>query len=215
MKIAYKIMYVLSADACTKHNIAEIIDSFLNFTNILVDIFLSVVTGVTMIIGLRYLKSLKEKKLAASFSFWSQLKLKIIRLNNYLFWNKEIVNNLYSIETRIQWEEKEIPIKQLEEFKQLSIDILSYLDKTSDQMPAYNGWTEDMKNFIDFLAKIIQYDICNGNSMFMETRVVDKEIRDEYYAGVCKTLTNLIDGIQRGQQELEEKLFPLKSKSMP
>lgn len=187
-------------------SISYILDSFSSVAGI----FLSIVTGVSMIFGMRYLKSLKEKKLAASFSFWSQIKLKIIRLHNYLLWNKEIINNLYSSESRIRWEEKEVAMQQLQEFKELAVDILNYLDKTPDQMPAYIGWSKDMLEFIDFLSKIVQYDICNNNSMFIKDGIVEKAERDAYYAEICNTMQSLIDGIQIGQNKLEAKLFSKK-----
>lgn len=173
-------------------------------------IFLSIVTGVSIIIGMRYIKSLREKKLAASFSFWSQIKLKIIRLQNYLLWNKEIINNFYNTESRLRWEEKEVSMDQLNDFKKLVIDVLEYLDKTPDQMPAYIGWSEDMMVLMDFLTKVIQYDICNNTNMFFSNEIVDKKERDVYYSNVCNAIQSLISGIQNGQFELEKKLFPQK-----
>lgn len=184
--------------------------SMLDSLSTMVGIFLSVITGVSMIFGMRYLKSLKEKKLAASFSFWSQIKLKIIQLLNYMLSNKEIINNFYSTESRLRWEEKEVAMQQLEEFKKLTVDIIKYLDETPDQMPAYIGWSNDMLQFIDFLSKVVQYDICKSDSMYLKNGIVEKEERDAYYADICNTMQSLIDGIQRGQAELEVNLFPRK-----
>lgn len=188
-------------------SISAVISFVLDSLSTVAGTFLSIVTGVGILFGMSYLKSLKEKKLAASFSFWSQIKLKIVRLQNYLLWNKEIINNLYSTESRLYWEEKEVALEQLQEFKKLASEVLEYLDKTPDQMPAYKGWSNDMINFIDFLSKIVQYDICKSNDMFLNKEIVEKEERDSYYADICKTMKNLIDGIQEGQTDLENKLF--------
>lgn len=190
--------------------INDYMTSGLEPVNMIAGIFLSIVTGVSMIFGMRYLKSLKEKKLSASFSFWSQIKLKIIRIHNYMLWNKEIINNFYSVDSRLQWEENEVAIEQLQEFKQLAEEILEYLDQTEDQMPAYNGWSKDMVELIDFLSKVVQYDICKSDDLFFTNEVVEKEYRDAYYADICRIMQSLIDGIQKGQSELERKLFPEK-----
>ncbi len=188
-------------------SISTVISFVLDSLSTVAGTFLSIVTGVGILFGMSYLKSLKEKKLAASFSFWSQIKLKIVRLQNYLLWNKEIINNLYSTESRLYWEEKEVAMEQLQEFKKLASEVLGYLDKTPDQMPAYKGWSNDMINFIDFLSKIVQYDICKSDDIFLNKKIVEKEERDLYYADICKTMKNLIDGIQKGQTDLENKLF--------
>ncbi len=190
--------------------ISEGLASGLEPINVIVSIFLSIVTGVSMIFGMRYLKSLKEKKLAASFSFWSQIKLKIIRMHNYMLWNKEIINNFYSVDSRLQWEENEVTMEQLQDFKKLAKEILEYLDQTEDQMPAYNGWSKDMLELIDFLSKVIQYDICKNDDMFFTNEIVKKEVRDAYYADICRIMQSLIEGIQKGQSDLEKDLFPLK-----
>lgn len=188
-------------------SIGDYISSVLDSLSTITGILLSIITGVSMILGMRYLKSLKEKKLSASFSFWSQMKLKIIRLRNYMLWNKEIINNFYNTKSRLGWEEKEVAMEQLQEFKKLAIEILEYLDKTPDQMPAYKGWSKDMIDFVDFLSKLVQYDICKSDEMFFSDNIVKKEERDAYYADVCKIMESLIEGIQAGQAELENELF--------
>ena len=203
-------MVILTNELGEKAMTYDFVDFMLDSLNTVTGIFLSIIMGVSMIFGMRYLKSLREKKLDASFSFWSQIKLKIIRLHNYLLWDKEIINNFYSPESRIRWEEKEVAIQQLQEVKKIAVDILKYLDETPDQMPAYIGWSEDMLKFEDFLSKLVQYDICKNDSMFLTNSIVEKEERDAYYADICNTMQSLIDGIQSGQAYLEINLFPRK-----
>lgn len=67
-------------------------------------IFLSVITGVSIIKGLGYLKNYKEKTNAATFTFWTQLRMRIFVLMRWLEEDNSLVNNLFSPSSKDTWE---------------------------------------------------------------------------------------------------------------
>ena len=184
--------------------------SILDNTGTLVGIIISIVTGVSIIRGIRYLKTLKEKQYLATFTFWSQINVRIIRIHNLLTENKGLLNNLYPPKARTLWEVSSPPIEIVNEFKNLVCQTLEYLESTTDQMPAYLGWSNDFSEFMSFLTEIVQYDICKDNEYFFNETMMKhptKGDRDKYWKHTRNLTERLMCGIKDRQTLIEAELY--------
>lgn len=176
-------------------------------------IFASIVTGVSLILGLRYIKSLKEKTSAATFSFWTQLSIRIYEILSRMKQENGagLLDNLFSQKARIEWPDMAPKIEAVYEFKKKIEDLLDFIENTPDQMPAYVGWTEDYKIIISFFNDIINYDIANPNKLFKYNaeEPIDINVRNNYYYTICSTMERICDGITKKQKETERKIYRL------
>lgn len=178
----------------------------LNNVDTIVGILISIITGVSVILGLHYLKSLKEKYTVATFTFWSQINVRIVRLCSLLKEEKRFLNNMYPHSVQANWETSNLSQQRVKEYQNLVKETLKFLESTDDQMPAYIGWSEDFKEFIQFLTNIIQYDICNSTGQFVEDTTGIISDRDTYWENVCSVMERLQTGINKRQKEIEEKI---------
>lgn len=188
--------------------VVQLIDwtTMLNNVDTIVEILISIITGVSVILGLHYLKSLKEKYTVATFTFWSQINVRIVLLCSLLKEEKRFLNNMYPQDIQANWETSNLSQKRVKEYQDLVKDTLNFLKSTDDQMPAYVGWSEDFKEFIQFLTNIIQYDICNSTGQFVENVSGIISERDTYWENVCSVMERLQAGINKKQKEIEEEI---------
>lgn len=181
---------------------------FIESSEKVIGILLSIVTGVSIILGCLYIKSIKEKANSATFTFWSHLKVKIIKINNLLKAEPGLINNMYPPETRMSWEDVPISNEKVKDFSKLINETLKYLEETPDQMPAYRGWSNDLYVFLEFLTNAIQYDIADSetkfSNCFSEATLTD---RNAYVKKISHSMDKLINGINKRQEKIEKKLY--------
>lgn len=171
-------------------------------------IFLSVVTGVNIIRGFNYLKDLRKKTDAATFTFLAQLRVRLIEISQWLENEKGILGNFYTPDAKDAWESYLSPTDiRVKEFKRKVEDALIYIKSTPDQMPAYRGWTIDYNKLINFLNDVIQYDICDSEKYFKFTAMERESHMEEYCNDICKSIDRICKGIETKQEEIETKLF--------
>lgn len=183
---------------------------FTNSENIknIAEVFAAIIGGVCAIKGIYWLKGLRDKKIAATFGFWSQLAIKLKMLKKRLESNHNLINNLYSIEAKKSWLNISAPPEKesLNEFKGLVEEILSFIKDAPDQMPAYRGWTDDYSKLVDFLDDILYYDVSIPNAMFKFDDPCSVEDRDKHLDDICKILSHLIEEIEKAQKSIEKEL---------
>lgn len=169
-------------------------------------VFLNITTGVCAIIGIGYLRKLREKRNLSVYSFWQQIRVRIGAICSWLESDYSLINNLYTPEIRLVRESEltEDP-NRIEEFKKLAIQTLEYIKQTPDQMPAYRGWTEDYTVIIEFLDDVIRYDISNPDNFFKFIKDDDIKI-DAYCNGVIECMQRLCKEIKLRQIKTEKKL---------
>lgn len=187
-----------------------IMKSVCNLENIkdCTSIFLSIVTGVSVIKGLNYLKGLKEKTNAATFTFWSQFRIRIYELMNWLEADNTLIDNLYELKLRDAWEsELTQDSDRVEIYKEKVKETIEYIEKTPDQMPAYIGWTSDYTKIIGFLNDLIQYDICNPKKYFKFSSNQTIKDKKQYCDDICKTMRKLCEKIEQKQREIEKDIL--------
>lgn len=174
----------------------------------IINIGLNFITGVGIIIGLGYLKSLRDKTYNATFGFWAQFYNRIYELLRWLKEDNSVINNLYSPQARKPWENDLAEVSdRTKEFKEKVNDILDFLMHEADQMPAYVGWASDYNKLLEFFYDIVQYDICNTNKCFKFWKPVDIEERNKYCEEVINTMENVCIGIKKRQKILEKRIY--------
>lgn len=202
---------VLACCSCAANTLnqtgSSLLDSAENIKT-LVEAIVSIIGGVCAIHGIRLIKSLREKKTAATFTFWTQLCVKLKMLASRLESEPSLVNNLYSEEVRALWTNAGAPPTQetLTDFINVATGILEFIKNSADQIPAYRGWTDDYFAIVEFLDDISLFDIADDSSRFKFTKGETIEQRDEYVSLKCKTLNRMIEKIQSEQKKIEKRL---------
>lgn len=166
------------------------------------DIVLSVLTGVIAIIGISYIKPLKDKTISATFTFWSQLKIRLIPIKARLEADNDILSNIYNDDDDESLHPKKDRITELKTDIQ---NTLEYIKNTPDQMPAYRGWSVDYAKLILLLEDCLVYDIENGESYFKN--IIHDSTNKNYQEEICKTIDKIICGIDERQKKIEKKIL--------
>lgn len=173
-----------------------------------ISILLNVITGVGIIIGLGYLKSLKDKTYTAAFGFWSQFYNRIYELLRWLKADNSIISNMYSPQARRMWENDLIEVNdRTKEFKEKVQSMLEFMMQESDQMPAYIGWADDYNKLMEFFYDIIQYDICNIHDFFKFCEPVNIEEKNNYCKKIIETMEHICKEIKNRQEILEKRIY--------
>lgn len=167
--------------------------------------FLNIVLGVSAIKGLGYLKTYKEKKGTATFTFWMQLNIRIIEIKGWLENDYNLINYLFDENSRSLWESESADNNErVKLFKNYVEETIQFIKKTPDQMPAYIGWSDDYSKFIIFLNDIVQFDICDGKDYFKFENEQTTEKRNKYCKDICKIMEKMYQGILAEQKKIEK-----------
>lgn len=170
-------------------------------------IFLNIVSGVSIIKGLGYLKMYKEKLATATFTFWSHFNIMLTQIRKDLENDYALINNLYDIRSRSSWENGiSSNSSNVEQFYNQIKELLNYLKTTPDQMPAYKGWTDDFDNLKEFLTDAIEFDIRDSEKSFKFNGIYDINDRNEYVKNILSKMNNLLSGIERKQKNVESQI---------
>ncbi|MBE7065563.1 MAG: hypothetical protein E7384_07130 [Ruminococcaceae bacterium] len=179
------------------------------------EISILIIGGISAIKGINYLKSLREKRALSTFSFWTHFNIKLLMLKNRLDNDHSIINNLFSEEIRATWNNTGAPCsdENLKSFLLLASETLVLVKSTSDQMPAYPGWTDDYLELVNFLDDIFHYDISNPTSCFKFYKVpTTVDMRNNLCIQICETMNRLSNGIKKVQKETEKYICSTKRK---
>lgn len=181
-------------------SILENMDQVLTLAN-------SLLALVVIIIGMSWIMPLKEKQNAASFTFWSQLLVRLIRIKSHLMSDSKCLYYLYSPEARSSWSGVLAPNpSEFSSLKEMVAETLSFLQGADDQMPPYSGWTDDYKKLLDFFTDIIIYDICNSGTKFKYTTSVEYGSLINLVNSICDLIELICNNIVDKQKYIERKL---------
>lgn len=170
-------------------------------------IFLNIALGVGAFKGLGYLKTYKEKRSAATFTFWIQLKLRIMEIKSWLENDFNLINYLFDENARSLWESDSADLdSRILNFKNIIVEAKKFIENASDQIPAYLGWIDDYNEFIQFLNDVIQFDICIGDDYFKFVGEQSVNVRNMYCKNKCQAMQRMCDGIEVRQKKVEEEL---------
>lgn len=170
-------------------------------------IFLNIVLGVSAYKGLGYLKTFKEKKDAATFTFWMHLRIRMMEIRAWLQDSNSLINHLFTEETRLSWEsESPEDEERIKTFQKLVKETICFIKEAPDQIPAYSGWTYDYNKLVNFLNDIIQFDICNEKEYFKYKEIRSIKERNDYCEDICMAIERMCKGIEDKQIKVEESI---------
>ena len=77
--------------------------SIIEIVEIGANIFVAIMTGVVAMLGIGCIKPLKEKTWSATFTFWSQLSVRLMLIRRWLELDTGVLDNLYSPNAKQGW----------------------------------------------------------------------------------------------------------------
>lgn len=157
-------------------------------------------------IVVRFSKYVEE----ATFTFWSQLEIRLIHIKSLLNSDKSLINNLYFPDLTKDWNSHSPSDKLIADLYEIIIECRSYIESAHNQVPAYNGFSSDMKIIYGFLIDCCVYDIRDNGSKFIPKDDVTEDDRDRLRQSVCDTIDRIVTGIDQEQKSVEKKLYLLK-----
>lgn len=188
------------------HIIQVLVDNIGNMKD-LSYVFLNIFLGIGAYKGLKYLKTYKEKRNAATFTFWIQLRIRMVEIKSWLEEAPGLVDYLYDETTRGEWlGDSPIFDERIQQFKKLIEETNKFIKDMPDQMPAYVGWTDDYNKFIEFLNDSIQFDISDGHRYFKFGGGKDIMHRDKYVQDICDIIDKMSKEIVMRQKSIELEL---------
>lgn len=189
-------------------NILYNINNNIMYLETISHIFINIITGVSIIKGIGYLKGLKEKTNSATFNFWSQLRARLGEILSWLEDDYSLLDNMYEPVARNAWQsELASREERVKDFKKIVEETINYIKSTPDQMPAYKGWTNDYIFLIAFLNDVIKYDVTNANRYFKYRGQISKPERDNICKNICVVLERLCIGITDKQIRIENQIL--------
>ena len=162
---------------------------------------------VVIIIGLSWLRPLKEKQNAASFTFWSKLRVRLIQIHRHLQVNDNCLYYLYSPIVSSRWDAILAPDpEEFHSLKDVVDETLTFLQGADDQMPPYFGWTDDYTKLIESLTDIIVFDICEPSAKFRYQEIVEYGDLLNKRKDICDLIISMCSKIENNQKSIESKL---------
>lgn len=189
------------------HTSGEGVLSFLATAQSVVESVSTIVAGVGLVMGCRYIRSLREKANSAIFTYWSQISIRLTQIKNAIDADKRLINNLYPEQERQEWEGSVVSSEKIQSFYKLASDTMDFLKKAPDQMPAYAGWNKDYTTIITFLLDIIQYDIREADKYFILHQGSANEDRNRRCNEVSCALSTILNNIQERQSATEKRMY--------
>lgn len=114
---------------------------------------------------------------------------------------------MYSVDVCQYWDVLAPHEERVQEFKNVIVRALSFLKSSSDQMPAYKGWSNDYDMLIKYLNDMVIYDICNNNHYFKFNNSETHDDREKLAEEICSLLTKMSSGIKEKQNDMEKRIF--------
>lgn len=188
------------------HIIKILVDNIGNLKDISY-IILNLALGVGAFKGLGYLKTYREKRNAATFTFWVQLRVRMMEIKSWLATDYSLIDYLYDEKIRGTWEsESTADIQRIICFKKIVEESIQFIKTSSDQIPAYVGWTDDYNKFIAFLNDLIQFDISDGDNYFKYEEESNISDRNQYVIDICEIIDRMCQEIVIKQKSIENEL---------
>ena len=129
------------------------------------------------------------------------------QLSLYISCDVGVLDNLYSSDSRKNWDILSPDDSRIEEFKSIVNEALNFLKRSPDQMPAYNGWSKDYGELIKFLNDVIVFDVCNNDQHFKFYDEKTLEERNKYAKEIQDLIQKMHSGIAKKQESIESQLF--------
>ena len=181
-------------------------DRVLSHSESVLTVIVDLLVAVAGVFGIRYLYNIKSKRLNATFSYYSRLKVrlylmrKIVENNKDAFLNKLIPEN---IRHDLGLENASVINHDMGILVDTANETLKFLKTEEDQFPASEDWIICHNNLLDFL-----YDCSKMSDPKFYKWKTDYQVKQqEYYSIHLSNLEKMIDDISKQQIKLNDKLF--------
>lgn len=178
------------------------------YTSTFSDIVVNVVVIIGGILGLSYIKRMRDKQSDATFSYLMRLN---IRLKYFkIFFEKyrdDIMGRFYPENYRREpsVDRMNLVEETIQNLSQQAEETLDFLRNEDNQLPAKSGWVDNINQFVELLINCEQL---KNKEYFIwtENKDVEKE-REEHYEEIMKIINTLLNMVNARQKELEDKIF--------
>lgn len=175
-----------------------IIENVCNIIKIVAETLLCGVTGGCAILGVSYLRKLKEKKQESLAGFWIQFGAQIIMINNRIQDFPELLSSMCSDDSI-----EKLSVDQLEnDFYAIVKNTLDFIKCHDNQIPLVPGWTENYFFFITFLNDYDQYHYKKDGVPYFYKFQTANEL-DSYRKKQIRCMQQLINIINNELKKLE------------
>ena len=149
------------------------------------------------------IKRLRIKRDDAIFSFLQRLQIRVRRLNSTFKNHKEYLLDSLIVPTKrsIGLDAPNSYIDNLaNKFSKDASETITFLMNENDQIPLYNGWTEQCKILIEFLEA---YSRIEDKNYFLWT---DDQNKESFFKVHSENMDMMIEKINARQLEIEEEI---------
>lgn len=190
--------------ATTEIDWGEVLIYTSTFSDIIVN-FIVIIGGV---LGLSYIKRMREKQSDATFSYLMRLNIRL-KYFKIIFekYRDNIMGRFYPETYRREpsVERMNLVEETIQDLSQQAKETLDFLRNEDNQLPAKKGWVENINQFIELL--IICEQLKNREYfMWTENEDIEKE-KDGHYKEIMKIINTLLNMVNERQKELENKIF--------
>jgi len=181
-------------------------DKILSHSESVLTIIIDLLVAIAGVIGIRYFYYIKSKKLNATFSYFSRLKVRLYLMNSILESNKDaFLNRLIPESLRLDLgpEKASVINDDIDRLIDTANETLGFFKTEEDQFPASLEWISNYDLLLDFL-----YDCVKMKDIkYYKWKDNYKNEQQNYYDKHRKNLEDMIDSISKQQEELNKKLF--------
>lgn len=178
------------------------------YTSTFSDIIVNVIVIIGGILGLSYIKRMREKQSDATFSYLMRLNIRL-KYFKIIFekYRDDIMGRFYPENFRREpsVERMNLVDETIQNLSQQAEETLNFLRNEDNQLPAKKGWIENINQFIDLLISCEQL---KNREYFIwtENEDIEKE-KERHYEEIMKIINTLLKMVNERQKELENKLF--------
>lgn len=185
-------------------SISDILSGTDTFTNIIVNIIV-IVGGI---VGLNYIRKMREKQIDATFSYLTRLNVRLKYFDCILdTYSEEIMDCFIPENSRREIGAERITLvsNTIRDFSKNAEETLKFIREENNQMPAKKGWVEKFNLFIEFLIDCEQLN----QSTYCKWTTIDDfdEKKKNYYKKNVENIKNLLQMVNERQSNLENELF--------
>ena len=181
-------------------------DKILSHGESIMTILIDLLVAIVGVYSIWYLYKLKEKRLNATFSFYSRLGIRLHVLKSLLEDYQEAFLDRYIPQAH----RHELPLDSaktindsIDKLLETANETLLFLKAAEEQVPASPNWIECYNILLDFLYDCGQLE----NEMYFKWRENYKEKQSSYYKKHHKNIETMLEDILSSQKILQAKLY--------
>lgn len=185
-----------------------LLSNVLNNINTLSNIIVNIIVILGGILGLNYIKKMREKQIDSTFSYLTRLNVRLKYFQELLInFRDEIMDRFLPEDCRreVSADRVSLVANMIDQLSKNAKETLEFLRNEDNQIPAQEGWIDNFNSFIEFLLDCEQLD---HKSYYKWT---NKEEREEkctlYFDNAASTIDTLIEMLTKRQIELEKDIF--------